>query len=370
MIHWGYPVDNHRLEHPAGIVAQLVKLSLIPKEWREKDYFDPSAVPTLPAHLTPVKVISDYLRALKDYALEYLRRTEKTITVKDVLWVVTVPGLWGEDALDVMSMAAQQAEMVQGPFNTSGQGSGHEMLQVMEAEAASLHCIKGMKERGSVDTEAAYLVVNLGGGIVELAMHSFKIIEGFTRIAALTASTGGVLGGAVIDHLFFKRVITQTVIPTWEQVSLLHPKDTRQLRNSWLKIKRYYSGLSTGQVVIDIPRKFIQHVDKKAHPDVEDEESVSISNSAIKAVFDTVLQEVLQLIHDQIEALRTGPPLNAKKRLIMFLVGGLSESSYVQSCIKGSVDESVLVFTPPSPASSSVRGAVIYGLNPSILRPV
>jgi hypothetical protein len=50
----------------------------------------------------------------------------------------------------------------------------------------------------------------------------------------------------------------------------------------------------------------------------------------------------------------------------MFLVGGLSQSSYIQGQIQGMFSSKLKVFTPPTPGAAICRGAGIYGLNPNI----
>ncbi len=60
------------------------------------------------------------------------------------------------------------------------------------------------------------------------------------------------------------------------------------------------------------------------------------------------------------------PKLIKDKPIVAFLVGGMSESKYIQAELKRMFEESMTIYTPPSPGAAIFRGAVVYGLNPSI----
>ena len=66
-----------------------------------------SKVPDLPAGLEIKKVIGDYLRFLKEAALEKLCEQWGTgkVTAKDVVWALTVPAAWSESAKQTMRQA-------------------------------------------------------------------------------------------------------------------------------------------------------------------------------------------------------------------------------------------------------------------------
>ena len=67
-------------------------------------YNDAAGVCQLPAGLTPVRVIADYLACLKELALSKLRIQwgSMSITARDVMWALTVPAGWTESAKQLM----------------------------------------------------------------------------------------------------------------------------------------------------------------------------------------------------------------------------------------------------------------------------
>lgn len=69
---------------------------------------------TLPADLTPLKVVSDYLRFLKDFTLAKLNVQwgSNQVTAADVMWAMTVPAAWSEAAKQLMREAAVMSGLV------------------------------------------------------------------------------------------------------------------------------------------------------------------------------------------------------------------------------------------------------------------
>ncbi|CAJ0832268.1 12267_t:CDS:2, partial [Entrophospora sp. SA101] len=77
----------------------------------------------------------------------------------------------------------------------------------------------------------------------------------------------------------------------------------------------------------------------------------------VKTFFDPVIGRIIRLIRRQLE--ESDGDCSA-----IFLVGGFSESLYLQKRIKGEFKKHVSIVSVPSePACAVVRGAVEYGLN-------
>ncbi len=78
------------------------------------DDYEDNTLKTLPAGLTPQKVIADYLAFLKGFALDKLCEQWGTgkVTAKDVVWALTVPAAWSDIAKQTMRRAAVDAGLV------------------------------------------------------------------------------------------------------------------------------------------------------------------------------------------------------------------------------------------------------------------
>ncbi|PKY34709.1 hypothetical protein RhiirB3_167195 [Rhizophagus irregularis] len=75
-------------------------------------------------------------------------------------------------------------------------------------------------------------------------------------------------------------------------------------------------------------------------------------------MFDPVINKIIKLIHEQ---LNNSGPISA-----MFLIGGFSESKYLQKRIREEFSSKVKnsnISVPSQPVVASLRGALEYGLN-------
>ena len=72
MAHWGWPADVHRGDFPDAHLMRRIKLHLQPKRLHEGSMFDPSTAAPLPPGVDVLQVISDYLRALKDFIFRHI----------------------------------------------------------------------------------------------------------------------------------------------------------------------------------------------------------------------------------------------------------------------------------------------------------
>ena len=82
-----------------------------------EDYNDTTGVLALPAGLSPLRVISDYLRYPKDFTLAKLNVQwgSETVSAQDVMWTMTIPAAWSETAKQTMRRAAVMAGLVSHP---------------------------------------------------------------------------------------------------------------------------------------------------------------------------------------------------------------------------------------------------------------
>lgn len=82
-----------------------------------EDYNDTAGVLALPAGLTPLRVISDYLRYVKEFTLAKLNVQwgSERVSAQDVMWAMTIPAAWSETAKQTMRRAAVMAGLVSHP---------------------------------------------------------------------------------------------------------------------------------------------------------------------------------------------------------------------------------------------------------------
>ena len=96
-------------------------------------------LPTLPTGLTAVETTAAYLHELMVFILSDMeRKMSEKIRSEDVQWCLSVPAMWEEGAKSAMRTAAELAGMVQGPRGTGAGASPHDLVIVLEPEAAAL----------------------------------------------------------------------------------------------------------------------------------------------------------------------------------------------------------------------------------------
>ncbi len=100
-----------------------------------------------------------------------------------------------------------------------------------------------------------------------------------------------------------------------------------------------------------------QYVSVDVYETLDEEDWViDLDFDSVKAMFDPVINKIIRLIRGQLDA--------SSSCSAMFLVGGFSESQYLQTRVKAEFQTLVSnISVPQQPIAAIVRGAVDYGLN-------
>ncbi|CAG8520485.1 1280_t:CDS:2, partial [Dentiscutata heterogama] len=278
--------------------------------------------PRLPQGLSPEKAIADYLRMME----------------------------FTEDTKAIMRQCIYDANLID--------NLGTQNLQFStEPEAAAVHCIKVLKDH-RLNVGDTYLVVDCGGGTVDLTVR--KLLEN-NRLKETTERTGGFCGSTNVDRNFIEYLENivgefaisslrekhygqfQYVIQQFcERVKLQFTNNPSDFRTFEFDIKKYCDSL-------------IQYLNSKTKNDLENDDwIIDINYKTVKSFFDPVVEQIIDLINEQLKKI--------DKCSIIFLVGGFSESKYLQAKIKERFS-SYKVAVPPHPVAAIVRGAVEYGLD-------
>jgi len=119
-----------------------------------------------------------------------------------VLWIITIPAIWTDEARQFMSEAARKAGLTKTRL-------------VLEPEAAALYVIGktlefDIKSRTTAQLQVRkkYIVADLGGGTVDMCVH--EILEG-DQLRELYHATGAYTGGTKVNKKFpkfFKKLAT------------------------------------------------------------------------------------------------------------------------------------------------------------------
>ncbi|CAG8761643.1 16638_t:CDS:2 [Cetraspora pellucida] len=297
-----------------------------------------SKKPKLPPGITFEKAIADYLREMDFY--------------RHVRLVFTVPAEFNENTKTIMRKCIYNAGLIKniGTLN---------LQFTTEPEAASIHCMNKLKEL-NLTTGATYLVVDCGGGTVDLTVRKLLSDD---RIAETTERTGDFCGGTYVDDEFLKVLEEKVGKSAMRMLKEKHYDQINYLIHKYFcpEIKIPFTGERSEfeDIELDIEKKcpaLSQYITGPEKNRLDEEEwIIDLDFDTVKSFFDPVIAKILRLIGVQ---LSMTPSCS-----VLFLVGGFGESKYLQSRIKERFEGQVTVAIPPNPATAIVTGACEYGLD-------
>ncbi|XP_056006367.1 heat shock 70 kDa protein 12A-like [Ostrea edulis] len=292
----------------------------------------------------------------------------------DILWVLTVPAIWSDEAKQFMREAAIQAGI-----------EDDKLVLALEPESAALLCkqlalIKGVDDINikMFDTGSKFMVVDCGGGTVDVTAYEVKDSNSLREIHC---ASGNDVGGTNVDRLFFdliQDIFGKKAVKCFKDKS---PSDYLELLRSFETKKR---GIEQG------------------NPDEEKAESITFSNLSdlfkecskanknndkavtsriqemdlkkkikafsraklrfdtkylIEAVFDNPISAIVGHLQD----------LNQTEKVaeidIILLVGGFSECPLLRKAIKAQFPNKKVI-NPREGSSAVMKGAVLFGHSP------
>ncbi|GES81280.1 hypothetical protein GLOIN_2v1470314 [Rhizophagus clarus] len=341
---WGYPAMK---KSP----IELFKLHLgdIPE----------SNKPYLPPNLSYKKAITDYLREIG----KLIKKTVKTrwpgIEWHQVLFVLAVPAEFPENSKRILRECVYKADLI-------SYEKTYKLQFTTEPEAAAIHCISNIPET-EIDNYIgrSFLVVDCGGGTVDLTIR--KLLNK-NELGEVTIRTGDFCGGTCVDQEFVKFLelkVGESAISSlkenhYEKYQYLIQEFCRNVKLHFTGIEEEYKNYELDiEQSCPILKKYITGSKKRRLED--DEWNIELGFDDIKKMFDPVISKIIKLIHDQLD--------NDKTCSTIFLVGGFSESKYLQERIKKEFNIRVdHILIPFQPIAAVARGAVKYGINNKFIK--
>ncbi|KAH7398970.1 hypothetical protein DE146DRAFT_678065 [Phaeosphaeria sp. MPI-PUGE-AT-0046c] len=317
---------------------------------------------------TVMEAVSDYLAQIYQHTMETLTRRygETFMSLTKVQFVLTVPAVWSDSAKDATLKAAEKA----------GMGKRHELQLISEPEAAAVYTLKAIQPN-HLQIGDNFIVCDAGGGTVDLIAYRITQLNPL-RVEESAVGTGGLCGSAFLNYRFEDHVKQRigTERYTWMR------EKKQKTWNMGLKyfeefVKRNFNDEEHAEVNIPFP----------GLPDDEeaglDSGFLTMSAEQVKEIFEPVIEEVINLVEGQVQSIR------AKGGLVcgIVLVGGFGQSNYLYSRMKAhfntappppyterpthaialSAPQSVEIYHPLHAWTSVVRGAVLRGLEGSMV---
>ncbi|XP_076072083.1 heat shock 70 kDa protein 12A-like [Mytilus galloprovincialis] len=200
------------------------------------------------------------IKYLKEQVIMKLRSICLNVTQDDILFVLTVPSIWSDQAKKFMKTAAEKA------------GIGKDQLTIaLEPEAASMyirHALRlevNKKENKMLQTIKSgmkFMVIDLGGGTADITVHRCQKYE---TLEEVIPPSGGPWGGTAVDQAFLdlmRNLFGDDVIDGLKEEDIedyYHLLHEFEIRKRSVKSKGDYEriiAISMSVTLIDLIKKF------------------------------------------------------------------------------------------------------------------
>ncbi|CAG8579884.1 14375_t:CDS:2 [Funneliformis caledonium] len=305
----------------------------------------------------------DYKKAITDYLREIGKVIKDTVTArwpkidyfKHVLLVLTVPAEFSEKSKAIMRICAYNAGLIKDECSTNLQFT-------TEPEAAAVYCMENsLREHALAQPGINFMIVDCGGGTVDLTTR--KLIND-KQLGEVTERAGDFCGSTFVDDEFIKYLRKKLGDKSMDSLKEKHYGQMQYLIQHFCKSGKIpFTGddpnfLYELDIQDTVPELKQYITDEKIRKALDNDDwIVEIDLETMKLIFEPVVQKILRMIKSQLD--------NAQETCsAMFLVGGFSESKYLQKRIKEEFLNRVKdISVPIQPMAAIARGAAIYGLS-------
>ncbi|GIY74543.1 heat shock 70 kDa protein 12A [Caerostris extrusa] len=286
-----------------------------------------------------VTVFAHALRYFKDHALQELSDQSATkILNEDVRWVVTVPAIWKQPAKQFMRAAAYKNRNTTYGHNKLSFFMLYLKVQYISNNISldfSSSNLSAQGNDGSFTAGTRYMVVDCGGGTVDITVHELLDKQG--TLKGTSKSIWGAYGAIGVDMEFEKLLCDIVGEDFIQQFKSKRPTGYVDLMIAFEARKRNANPYKTNPLNISLPYSFIEFYEKYKRSSVE----TAIKKSSHKNVkwssqgmlrlepsaMEGLFRRTVEKIRQHIESI-----INQKDIRIdhIFLVGGFAESLILQ----------------------------------------
>ena len=199
------------------------------------------------------------------------------------------------------------------------------------------------------------------GGTVDVTVH--EVIKKNT-LRELHAATGGDWGGTKVNKAFLNFVSKLVGPEKFNNFATHHKSDYLQLIEDFEMKKRNVKPDFKDMISIRIPSSLNRILAADEHALVQNKGNISLISDKLRIhgeLFQSFFKTPVEDILNHAEALvKTVPGLQT-----ILLVGGFAESPVLQQAVKDKFKDRIKVIVPIDPSLCVMKGAVLYGYNPS-----
>ncbi|KAL9652414.1 hypothetical protein ABK040_012069 [Willaertia magna] len=311
-----------------------------------------------------ITVIGDYLKYIKEKIVEVTKRNDLNDLTR-VKWCFTVPKIWSDAEKQMTKEAAQLAGIIK-----KTDVREDDFLFAPEPEAAAAYCLKWLEETGNAFVGEKFLIVDAGGGTVDLTSHILVKEGKVNKLKSLTTGSGDSCGSSYLDMNFIsvlESIFGKDVIDKLKQEE---PISFEEMMISWESKKRNIKSLKKTEYFVP-DSGIVAFLEK--HCDLSNIRlfklnKIFLTSELLKKIFDPILEKVENLIIEEINQLRITQNDQSSEFDSIFIVGGFGESQVLQSMIIDKFQTNKCkVLIPETPGGAIVKGAVCLGVDPSLI---
>ncbi|XP_052075675.1 heat shock 70 kDa protein 12B-like isoform X3 [Mytilus californianus] len=300
--------------------------------------------------------------ALKKYLACFIKSKGLDVKLENIRWVMPIPTFWNDAAKQFIRKSIDFIDIPEDQFQLA-----------LEPEAASIFCQQQLPNFNASLPRTKYLVVALGGGTTDITAHE-KISS--SRLRELIFATGNSYGGVTVDDRFmqmFTAIVGKDIVSDIKQN---YPMAYIGIFQGFEHVKRNISTTNSQKVVVSIPlsvldlkckqvlgKDFRSAIDASQFTNAIElrEDTMHVDVGLMKAFFNVTINNILDLIKTRL----LEPAVSDVSQIL--LVGEFAESSLIQNKVKSAFpDKRVIV--PEAAGLTVLKGAVLFGHNPSYLQ--
>jgi len=335
-----------------------------------------------------VLVIEKVLETLINLCVDKLNQSWNFFEESNIKWVVTVPAIWGDFEKGIMMEACINLGLIDEDDDKS-------LFFALEPEAASLYCSKNDSIRKElIEKGKYYIICDLGGGTGDIVTH---LVGNNCYLEEISKPCGGGYGSNEIDKKIFKRIIYELF--GYEDFNSLKKKyDELKIRenenviyDSWCNLERDIKEFKEGSNLEKINKKekypiccdVFKLLFENAHSDINvlvDKYNNNLTDNDLKLnvissnrwmiefpyrIINNYIDEQANSICDEIRNILSKSQKDIDK---IMLVGGYCSNEVIVSKIQQKLGGNFYYILPPNPYLAIIEGAVLFGLNPSIIQ--
>ncbi|SPB49280.1 unnamed protein product [Aspergillus niger] len=266
--------------------VQWIKLGLVPDHKLgvgsrlSATYNDCRRIP-VPYHSSPEDVVTDYLRCLREHAVDILKlKLGSSLDSTGFEFVITVPAIWSDKAKMTTMSCAEKA----------GFGEASKVRIVSEPEAAAIHSLRASSPHG-LEVGDTIVLCDAGGGTVDLITFTIIQLSPNMRLKERAPGTGSLCGSTFVNRRFEELLNDRlSSLPGWDRDTLdeaMHRFET--------VAKRTFSGNTDDYFMFPVPG-------------IADSQEVGVrrgrfrvTGQEMQQLFLPILRDIEDLVREQIE---------------------------------------------------------------------